>query len=232
MVNHGRIVERTGDSLLSTTKALTEAITLAGPAGRLEGLLEEPRQNAGPGVAVLCHPHPLHHGTMLNKVLHAVSRAVNEMGLPAVRFNFRGVGASDGDYGGGIGETDDTLAVAAWAKSRYSGGPLWLCGFSFGAMVACRAALAEQPAQLVTIAPPVHRMADLLDGAQPDCPWLIVQGEADETVSCDEVVNWMNQLEPGPELIVLPGVDHFFHGRLTALRETLVARLGRAESAA
>jgi alpha/beta superfamily hydrolase len=231
MVNHGRIGKRTGDSLLSRPKAMREAIMLAGPAGRLEGLLDEPRQTAGPGVAVLCHPHPLHHGTMLNKVLHAVARAINELGLPAVRFNFRGVGASDGEYGGGIGETEDTLAVAAWAKLRYSAGPLWLCGFSFGAMVACRAALAERPAQLVTIAPPVNRMADLLGGAQPDCPWLILQGEADDIVSCDDVVNWVNQLAPGPELVILRDVGHFFHGRLTLLRQALVERLGRAESA-
>lgn len=226
MVNHGRIGERTGDSLLSTSKSLRDAITLQGPAGRLEALLEAPRRPAGPGIAVLCHPHPLHHGTMRNKVLHAISRAVNELGLPAVRFNFRGVGASDGEYGDGIGETDDTLAVIAWARSRYGRGPLWLCGFSFGALVACRAALAERPAQLVTVAPPVSRMADLLGGAQPDCPWLIVQGMDDEIVSCDDVVRWVNELAPGPELIVLPDVDHFFHGRLTLLRETLVEYLG------
>ena len=206
---------------------LKEALTLPGPAGRLEALLEEPRALGGPGAAVICHPHPQHQGTMLNKVVHTVSRAVNDLGLPAVRFNFRGVGASDGHYADGIGETEDTLAVAHWAAQRYGEAPLWLCGFSFGAMVACRAALQLSPAWLVTIAPPAKRLGALLEGRQPDCPWLIIQGEDDEIVTCDDVVEWVNSLDPGPELIVLPDVDHFFHGRLTVLRNTLVARLGR-----
>ena len=154
------------------------------------------------------------------------AREVWDLGVPAVRFNFRGVGASEGQFADGIGETDDVLAVIDWALDRYNGAELCLMGFSFGGTVACRAALTARPSQLVTVAPAVSGMERLLNGAQPDCPWLIVQGAADEIVSCDALVEWVNGLAPGPELIVLPDVGHFFHGNLTVLRETVVAHLG------
>lgn len=160
---------------------------------------------------------------MQNKVVHTLSRSMNDLGVPVVRFNFRGVGASEGEYGAGVGETDDTLAVARWALNRYSGARLCLLGFSFGGMVACRAALSLDAAFLVTVAPAVSRLAGILEGQQPVCPWLIIQGDADEVVAVDQVVDWFNQLSPGPELVVLPDVDHFFHGRLTLLRETVKA---------
>lgn len=150
---------------------------------------------------------------------------MNDLGLPAIRFNFRGVGASVGEYAGGIGETDDTLSVINWALDRYSGAELCLVGFSFGAMVACRAALSAHPYQLLTVAPAVSRMHGLLQNGQPDCPWLVIQGDADEVVACSEVIEWLNGMAPGPELIVLPGVGHFFHGYLTLLRETVVSHL-------
>jgi len=142
--------------------------------------------------------------------------------VPVARFNFRGVGASEGEYAEGIGETQDALAVAAWMRHRYPDARLILLGFSFGGMVACRAALDTHPAHLITVAPAVSRLAGILGGGQPDCPWLIVQGDADEVVECAEVVEWFNTLAPGPELTVLPDVDHFFHGRLTLLRKTVV----------
>lgn len=202
-----------------------DAITISGPVGQLEALLEEPGELSASRVAVLCHPHPQYQGTMSNKVVHTLSRAMNDLGMPAIRFNFRGVGASEGSYGNGIGETEDTLGVIEWARDRYAGADLCLVGFSFGAMVACRAAMVSNPCQLVTVAPAVSRMRDLLEGRQPECPWLIVQGEADEVVTYSEVVDWLNDLAPGPELIVMPDVGHFFHGRLTALREIVVSHL-------
>ena len=210
--------------------SLRDAITIKGPAGQLEALLEEPGEIDARKVAVLCHPHPQYQGTMLNKVVHTLARSMNDLGVPAVRFNFRGVGASDGEYGNGVGETDDTISVIEWSKNRYPGADLCLIGFSFGAMVACRAALSVVPFQLITVAPAVVRMHGLLESAQPDCPWLIIQGEADEVVACADVVEWVNGLEPGPELIVLPDVGHFFHGRLTLLRETVVSHLRSAWS--
>ncbi|MDJ0929221.1 MAG: alpha/beta hydrolase [Gammaproteobacteria bacterium] len=210
---------------MTTRKVLREALMLDGPAGALEALLEEPREPTGEAVAVLCHPHPQFQGTMLNKVVHTLSRVTNDLGSPAVRFNFRGVGASDGEYGQGLGEADDVIAVAQWARARYPGAALWLAGFSFGGVVASRAALTLQPAQLISIASPAGPMAEILDGQQPDCPWLLIQGDADEVVDCDAVIDWVNGLAPGPELLVLSGVDHFFHGKLTLLRQTLVNHL-------
>ncbi|MBL8224630.1 MAG: hypothetical protein JNM50_04805 [Chromatiales bacterium] len=204
---------------------LREALTLTGPAGALEALLEGPGSATPPAFAVVCHPHPLHGGTMLNKVVHTVSRSLNELGLPTLRFNYRGVGASEGSYAEGLGETDDVLAAAGWMASRYPGIPLWLAGFSFGAAVSWRAAARLVPGQLVSIAPPVERMGDLVTGLRPACPWLVVQGDADEVVPCAEVRDYVARLSPPPELVVLPGVDHFFHGRLSQLKSVLQERL-------
>ena len=161
----------------------------------------------------------------MNKVVYTLSRAMNELGASALRFNFRGVGASEGYFADGIGETDDALAVIGWAEQHYPGAELCLLGFSFGGMVAARAALLAAPVQLVTVAPAASRMAGLLDGRQPECPWLIVQGETDDVVPCAEVIAWVNGLAPGPELIVVPDTGHFFHGRLTKLREIVVNHL-------
>jgi len=204
-----------------------EALTLDGPAGRIEVLLDMPPGPLEAAVAVVCHPHPQHQGTMLNKVVHTLSRALNELHMPAVRFNFRGVGASEGAYADGTGETEDLLAVAAWAQRRFPGAELWLAGFSFGAAVAIRAALTSPCRQLISVAPPVARMANLLGGARPDCPWLLIQGDADEVVSAADVVAWARALDPPPDLVLLPDVDHFFHGRLTLLRDTVVSRVVR-----
>jgi alpha/beta superfamily hydrolase len=208
-----------------------EALTLRGPAGLIEALLDEPAPESRRGaVAVICHPHPLHQGTMLNKVVHTLSRAMNDLGVPAIRFNFRGVGASEGAYADGLGEAEDVAAVAAWAGTRYPGTELWLAGFSFGAAVAIRAARDLRPAWLVSIAPPVARMASLVEGIRPPGRWLVVQGSADKVVPADDVIHWAEALEPPPDLVVLPDVDHFFHGRLSLLRETLLRKLDGAQS--
>lgn len=213
---------------MSHGRPIKEALYIDGPAGQLETLLEAPKQIARPMVAVLCHPHPQHQGTMMNKVIHTLSRSMNDLGIPAVRFNFRGVGTSDGAYAEGIGETDDVLAVIEWAKAHYKTAEFCLLGFSFGAMVACRASLTARPVQLVSVAPAVSGMGGLLAGGQPDCPWLIVQGDADEIAPCDELLEWVNALAPGPDVVVLPEVSHFFHGKLTLLRETVVSHLESA----
>ncbi len=203
-------------------KRLVETeISIAGPAGNLQGLLSDASADAARAVAVICHPHPQHGGTMHNKVAHTLARTLAALGLVTVRFNFRGVGASEGAYADGLGEVEDAVAVLDFARQRWPGRPLWLGGFSFGGMVAIAAAGQRRIDRLVTVAPPVYRM-DMATVSQPDCPWLILIGDEDELVDVDAVIAWVNELEPGPHLIVLQGVDHFFHGRLTQLKDCLI----------
>jgi uncharacterized protein len=177
----------------------------------------------GAGFAVVCHPHPLHGGTLQNKVVHTLARVFIELGLPTLRFNFRGVGASEGRYDGGRGETDDALAVIAFGRQRWPDAAVSLAGFSFGAMVALRAAARAHPVRrVVSVAPPVGRV-DLPVPARPSCPWLIVQGDADEIVDHRQVVAFAAGFSPPAQLQVLPGVDHFFHGHLRELHEAVMA---------
>ena len=155
---------------------------------------------------------------MHNKVVHTLARAFKSAGCVAVRFNFRGVELSEGAFADGLGELEDALAICRWTLKEWPDVPLALAGFSFGAAISLAAAARERPFVLVTVAPPV---AQLFDNAieVPDCPWLIVQGDADELVDCDRVLEWVNDMQPGPQVSVLSGVDHFFHGRLVELRD-------------
>jgi uncharacterized protein len=213
-----------------------ERLTLAGPAGGLESLIETPvsgenRQSAQVAAfAVVCHPHPQFGGTLDNKVVHTLARAFNQLGAPAIRFNFRGVGTSSGTYDDGRGEIQDALAVIAWGRERWPGAALWLGGFSFGGSVAVWAAGEAAPARLVAIAPGISKIG-VTGAAPPECPWLIVQGDADEVVPPQVVLAWARSLKPAPEVVVLPGAGHFFHGRINDLRETVLAFMGRALSA-
>ncbi len=156
---------------------------------------------------------------MDNKVVHALARAARDAGVPAIRFNFRGVGGSQGGYDDGVGETDDALAVADWAAGEF-GGRLWAMGFSFGSFVAYGLALSRAAERLVLVAPPVQRF-DFAQLATPHCPWLVVQGDRDELVNHEAVVGWSRSLRPAPEVRVFEGADHFFHGRVSELRDTV-----------
>ncbi|NOR37924.1 MAG: alpha/beta fold hydrolase [Woeseiaceae bacterium] len=197
-------------------------ISIRGPAGELEAILESPGDAGINGVAVVCHPHPQHGGTMHNKVAHTLARSFVRSNFAVLRFNFRGTEGSEGVYDNGVGELDDALAALAWIRQQKVEGPLWLAGFSFGAAIAVRAAVARDVDGLISVAPAIYRFAGNLD-AQPDCPWLIIQGDEDELVEIDETVEWVDSLDPGPELLVVPGAEHFFHGRLHELREAVMA---------
>jgi len=204
-----------------STAPVSEKLFIDGPVGRLEAIHDTPRGEPVSGFAVVCHPHPQHGGTMHNKVAHTLARAFLRAGLQVLRFNFRGTEASEGEYGEGVGELDDALAAVEWMRTRQASGPLWLAGFSFGAAIAVRAAAATEVDGLVSVAPAVYRFASGMT-TQPRCPWLIVQGDEDELVAVDETIEWVNGLEPGPELLVMPGAEHFFHGRLVELREAVM----------
>ncbi len=196
----------------------TTEFFLTGPTGRLECLADVPEEDdARPAVAVLCHPHPVHGGTMRNKVVTIMERSLRELGLKTVRFNTRGTGESEGEFNDGEGELDDLRAVIEWVRQTCPDDDLWLGGFSFGAFVALKAAQDLPVRQLITIAPPVERYGfDQL--VPPNCPWLIVQGDEDEVVSPEAVFQWAESLDQEADLIVLEGTGHFFHRRLMDLR--------------
>lgn len=193
--------------------------SFAGPAGVIEGLLDDP--DAAPtAVAVVCHPHPLQGGSMQNKVAYMLARAFNDMGAVSLRFNFRGVGRSEGAFDKGIGETDDALAAIDWLMAQYPGLPLWLGGFSFGSFVALRAQSRRPATRLVTVAPAVERFATD-DIVTPGYSWLLVQGMADDIVSPQAVLTWARGLPKPPRIVEMAGAGHFFHGRLNELREAV-----------
>jgi hypothetical protein len=205
-----------------------ERLFIDGPAGRLQAIFELPAEQTPLGSVVVCHPHPQHGGTMHNKVAHTLARAFVRMGFAALRFNFRGTEESEGVYDAGDGELADALAAIDWMRARFPEKALWVAGFSFGAAIAVKAAVATEVDGLISVAPAISRFASGLD-KQPTCPWLIVQGDQDELVDIDETVNWVDGLEPGPELLIIPEGEHFFHGRLVELREAIAAFISSTE---
>lgn len=208
---------------MSFRPPVPQALTIAGPSGDLEMLLETPDAFTGERFGVICHPHPQHGGTMTNKVVHTLARTFNECGLATIRFNYRGVGKSAGTYDEGRGETEDALAVIDWARAQWPAprpdARLWLAGFSFGGAVAFRAALRRDTARLVLVAPAIARAPDI--EALPNCPALVVQGDQDEVIEPSLVFDWIKRLPQPPVLKVLAGAGHYFHGRLPDLRETV-----------
>jgi len=209
----------------------TVKTTLAGPAGALEALVDTPELAAGQvlrGVAVIAHPHPQFGGTMDNKVVQTLARAFVQSGWQAVRFNFRGVGASHGEYDKGLGELQDFLAVVAQCAPLHAPpGALALAGFSFGAFVASQAAqqLASERsiAKLVLVGTAVSRFAVAPIAPDLHPHTLVIHGEQDDTVPLADVMDWARpQKLP---VTVIPGVEHFFHGQLPLLRGLVTRHL-------
>jgi alpha/beta superfamily hydrolase len=197
---------------------------LAGPAGDIECAIDEPSHGTVPlaGVAVICHPHPQHGGTMDNKVVQTLARALVQLGWRAVRFNFRGVGASAGHWDEGHGEIDDALAVIA--KVREPGLPLVLGGFSFGGFVAAQAAArqaADQQARRLVLVSPAVQNFPMAPVPQDT---LLIQGEADDVVPLAAVLDWARPL--ALPVTVVPGAGHFFHGQLTLLKNLVLGAWG------
>lgn len=196
---------------------------LEGPTGQIEvaasaGIADAAR------VAVVCHPHPLHGGTMDNKVVTMLERTFGDLGVPALRFNFRGVGASAGQFDDGHGEGEDLAAVVARARAWAPGAALWLAGFSFGSYVSTRMAAALDARLLVSVAPPVGRFAfRALD--RPPCPWIVLQGENDEIVDPALVFEHFAALQPPVTLLRFADTGHFFHGKLVEMRARLAEQL-------
>lgn len=198
----------------------TQRRQVPGPAGAIEIAIDSPPADVPVrGVAVVCHPHPQHGGTMDNKVAQMLARSFVQLGYRAVRFNFRGVGASEGRWDEGHGEIDDALAVAA--GERDTALPLVLAGFSFGGYVASQAArrLAEEgaPAERLVLVGPATQNFEV---APVPADTVVIHGEADEVVPLQATLDWARpQHLP---VIVIPGVGHFFHGQLTLLKSVVV----------
>ena len=204
--------------------AQTQKSSVAGPAGALETALDTP---AGPsrGVAVIAHPHPLFGGTLDNKVVQTLARAFTQAGWTAVRFNFRGIGASEGAYDEGRGEIDDMLAVV---QQLAPAGPLALAGFSFGAFVTSHVfdrLQATRPIdQLVLVGTAASRFAVAAIPEAAHARTLVIHGEQDDTVPLQAVLDWARpQVLP---VTVIPGGGHFFHGQLPLLKNLVVRHLG------
>lgn len=202
----------TAELALQSVPSRARPITIPGPAGALEALLDLPAGTPA-AVAVVCHPHPLHQGTMHNKVVHTLARVFRTLGAATVRFNFRGVGESDGAFDGGAGESEDVVAAAAWSAERWPGLPRFLAGFSFGAAMAYLTAEQLMARGLVTAALPVARLGRV---APPPCPWLTLHGERDDIVSVAALEEWVSGLGVRPEIALFPAAGHFFHGELPA----------------
>ena len=197
-------------------------LNIPAPHGHLEAALREPR---GPvrGAGVVCHPHPLHGGTMHTKAVFRAAQALAEVGIAALRFNFRGVGTSTGSYEEGIGEKGDVAAALDWLTERYPGLPLVAGGFSFGSMVSLtHAATDPRVVALFGLGIPV-RLYDYTFLKDVARPVLIVQGDADEFGSGPEVERVVAGLGPHVTLARIPGADHYFNGRLDEMKDALTA---------
>ena len=197
-----------------------QSLLLDGPAGALEVVVDFPEPaEARPLVAVVCHPLPTEGGTMHNKVVTMVARALRELGATTVRLNFRGTGASAGEFDDGRGEREDLRAVVDWVQDARPGDRLWLAGFSFGAYVTLAAAADLLPDAVISIAPPAAgRGWDFAAIPAPDVPWLVVQGDADEIIDPQAVYAWIDGLARKPQLVRMPDTSHFFHRKLVDLR--------------
>lgn len=204
--------------------ASTERTTIDGPAGALEIVCNAP-SSARRGIALVAHPHPLQGGTLDNKVAQTLARTFHSLDYVAVRFNFRGAGASQGVHDEGVGETEDALAALAWARSRYGDRlPVALAGFSFGSYVQTRVAGRIDAERLVLVGPAVMRFG----GATVPPDTIVVHGEEDEVVPLAAVLDWARpQALP---VVVFPGCSHFFHGRLTQLRDTVAGMWHRGHA--
>jgi len=204
----------------------TQSVLLRGPDGAIDALIDTPE--TARGIALVCHPHPLFGGANTNKIAHTLARSLRELGYAVIRPNFRGVGKSEGVHDHGTAETEDMLSVLAWAQSRWGSLPLALGGFSFGAFVQTR--VAERMAGGVT---PVQRMVLVgtatgeVSGARSYTTGpvpkdtLVIHGEQDETVALANVLDWARPQDL--PVVVVPGADHFFHGKLHLIRD-IIAR--------
>jgi uncharacterized protein len=198
---------------------------LDGPAGAIEAVLKRPDEFRADCAAVVCHPHPLYGGSMDNKVVTTLVRAFQELGLACLKFNFRGVGRSEGVHDEGVGEVDDLVAAVDWLRAELGVDKVVLAGFSFGSGVVSNGCLRiPGVVHSVFVAPPVGRYNFAAAASYP-CPITLLMGDQDELVDPAQAFAWAGALGSPVEVIALAQASHFFHGQLVPLREKLVASL-------
>jgi alpha/beta superfamily hydrolase len=205
---------------LTKTGEIVPEVIFNGPSGRLEGRYQ-PAQDKNAPIAMILHPHPKFGGTMSNQIVYDLFYMFRNRGFTTFRFNFRGVGRSQGAFDHGHGELSDAAAALDWVQSLHPDSRgCWIAGFSFGSYIVARAAKNLQLGQLITIAPPVDRYK-FSQLRRPNCPWLVVQGDEDEVVALEDVTCWIKDVDPPPEFVVMEQAGHFFHRRLMDLRGLL-----------
>ena len=202
-------------------------VLIDGPVGQLEALYLDLAD--AKGLALICHPNPVQGGTMLNKVVSTLQRTARDAGLSTLRFNYRGVGASAGTSEASMGEVEDAVAVARWLREQQPELPITLFGFSFGGYVAATLAgrleaSGEQLKHLFMIAPAVMRLGEQ-DQLPQNCPLTLIQPETDEVIDPQVVYDWSAALPRPHELLKVAECGHFFHGKLTDLRDLVMPRL-------
>ncbi|MBD3610374.1 MAG: alpha/beta hydrolase [Gammaproteobacteria bacterium] len=206
---------------------MSEALLLDGDAGKIEAVISYPPGFAdGEPISIICHPHPLYSGSMTNKVVYMIADSFEKLGVATLKFNFRGVGKSQGQFDQGQGESDDLKRLANWFRHKHPNSPLWLSGFSFGAYVAARSGDAIAPDRLLLVAPPVS-MFDFSSIGPFEVPYMVIQGEQDEVISSEAVGHWVDTQPQSPVYHLMPEADHFFHGRLVELREAILRSWSR-----
>jgi hypothetical protein len=191
----------------------SDRIFIDGSAGKIEVVVDRPPESSVRGVALVAHPHPLHGGTLDNKVVQTLAKTLVDLGYIALRPNFRGVGGSEGAHDEGRGETEDLLAVLAHARQSFGDLPIVLAGFSFGAAVQTQVAQRVKPQRIVLVGPAVGRFPS----AMVPSDTIVIHGERDETVPLARVLDWARPQEL--PVVVIPGADHFFHLRLNIIRD-------------
>lgn len=211
--------------------AKEQDVFISGPVGQIQAVIHQGAENGyfAPRnlLVIVCHPHPVHGGTMDNKVVTTLMRTYRDLGIHVLRFNFRGVGKSEGSFDNAVGELDDLLAVTTWAEQQLPQAQLLLAGFSFGSSIAAQASYRVDALQHLTlVAPPVERYPYDRDGRFPSA-LAVIQGGKDERVIADGVYQWVTTLQSPAELLRYPDAGHFFHGYLAQMKNDLTEVLLR-----
>jgi alpha/beta superfamily hydrolase len=198
-----------------------ESLMLAGTAGALEALLEEPEETPARALALVCHPHPLFGGTMHNKVVYRLARGLRRSGAAVLRFNFRGVGRSQGEHDHGLGEANDARVALDWLRARFPGVPYVLAGFSFGSRIILQLGCSSGDASrlIATGFPTAHGDPEFLESCQS--PKIFIQSTRDEFAPVPQMEALFERIAEPKQLVWIEAQDHFFQGGLDQLEETV-----------